>query len=290
MAELVLLGTKGGPSLRCPGVSFLPTASHLTFAGRSIVIDCGLGVTASIVLSGHSLTDLTDVFITHYHSDHVLELGGLLHTAWTAGLSHPISVYGPVGLAKIWDKFCEMMAFDIDTRIQDEGRTPLNELVNISTYDALTSDPVILVDDGRLQVQALRNHHRPVHDSFALRFDADQKSITFSGDTSYLPDLADFARNSDLLVHEAMLEKGIDFVLSKTKTSDNRLKKHLFGSHTFANEAGKIANKANAGHLLLSHLIPPERDICTDDDWKAEVWRNFKGKCSVGYDGMKIVF
>ena len=290
MAELVLLGTKGGPSLRLPGVSFLPSASHLTFEGRSIVIDCGLGITASMVLSGLSLTDLTDVFITHYHSDHVLELGGLLHTAWTTGLSHPIEVYGPAGLAKIWDNFCKMMAFDIDTRIRDEGRIPINELVKINAYDAVTSCPVILVDDGRLRVRALRNHHRPVDDSFALRFDADQKSITFSGDTSYFPSLAGFARNSDLLVHEAMLKKGIDFVLSKTKTNDNKLKKHLFAAHTFANEAGKIAKTANAGHLILNHLIPPERDICGDDDWKAEVWRNFKGKCSIGYDGMKIVF
>ena len=76
-AELVLLGTKVGPALRHPGVSFLPTASHLSLPGRSIIIDCGLGVTASMVASGHALDDLTDVFITHHHSDHVLELGGL---------------------------------------------------------------------------------------------------------------------------------------------------------------------------------------------------------------------
>ena len=78
MAKLVLLGTKGGPSLRGDGASFLPTSSHLAIAGRSIIIDCGLGVTASMVKAGYPLTGLTNIFITHCHSDHVLEFGALL--------------------------------------------------------------------------------------------------------------------------------------------------------------------------------------------------------------------
>ena len=295
MAELVLLGTKGGPALRNPGVSFLPTASHLSLPRRSIIIDCGMGVTASMVASGHALSDLTDVFITHYHSDHVLELGGLLHTAWTAGLSHPVAVYGPPGLDVIWDRFCDMMAFDINLRIRDEGRIPLHELVMINVYDAKTSVPGVILDEldidleGGLRVQALRNYHPPVHDSFALRFDAGQKSVTFSGDTTYLRALADFAKDTDILVHEAMLAKGVDYVLSKTKTDNDRLKKHLLASHSFAEDAGKIAAAANCGHLVLHHLIPPERDICSDQDWQIKVRSSFHGPCSVGYDGMKLL-
>ena len=296
MAELVLLGTKGGPALRYPGVSFLPTASHLSLPGRSIIIDCGMGVTASMVASGHALNDLTDVFITHYHSDHVIELGGLLHTAWTAGLSHPVAVYGPPGLDVIWDRFCDMMAFDINIRIRDEGRIPLHDLVKINAYDAQTSAPIVILDeldtdleDG-LRVQALRNYHPPVHDSFALRFNAGQKSVTFSGDTTYLPALADFAKDTNILVHEAMLAKGVDYVLSKTKTDNDQLKKHLLASHSFAEDVGKIAAAANCGHLVLHHLIPPERDICSDEDWLTKVRASFHGPCSVGYDGMKLLF
>jgi ribonuclease BN (tRNA processing enzyme) len=121
MAKLVLLGTKGGPSLRGEGASFLPTSSHLAIAGRSIIIDCGLGVTASMVKAGYPLTGLTDIFITHCHSDHVLEFGALLHTAWTAGLDRPVSVFGPPEIAAIWRQFCEMMRFDITIRMADEG-------------------------------------------------------------------------------------------------------------------------------------------------------------------------
>ena len=290
MAKLVLLGTKGGPSLRAEGASFLPTSSHLAMAGRSIIIDCGLGVTASLVKAGYPLTGLTDIFVTHCHSDHVLEFGALLHTAWTAGLDRPVSVFGPPEIATIWRQFCEMMRFDITIRMADEGRMPFAALAQINIIDAKTPDPIRLVDDGGLTVSALRNDHPPVVDSYALRFDADGKSITFSGDTRYLPSLAGFAKNSDVLVHEAMLEKGLDHVLAKTKTGDDRLRNHLFAAHSFAEQAGQIAAAANAGHLVLNHLIPPERDICNDADWQAETGRSFDGRCSVGHDGMAIEF
>jgi ribonuclease BN (tRNA processing enzyme) len=290
MAKLVLLGTKGGPSLRGEGASFLPTSSHLAIAGRSIIIDCGLGVTASMVKAGYSLTGLTDIFITHCHSDHILEFGALLHTAWTAGLNRPVSVFGPPEIATIWRQFCEMMRFDITIRMADEGRVPFAAIAQINIIDAKTPDPIRLVDENGLTVSAMRNEHPPVVDSYALRFDADVKSVTFSGDTRYLPSLAVFAKNTDVLVHEAMLAKGLDYVLAKTKTGDDRLKNHLLAAHSFAEQAGQIAASADVGRLVLNHLIPPERDICSDADWQAETRRNFNGPCLVGRDGMVIEF
>ena len=123
-----------------------------------------------MVASGYALDDLTDVFITHHHSDHVLELGGLLHTAWTAGLSHPVTVYGPPGLDVIWDRFCDMMAFDINIRIRDEGRIPLHDLININVYDAQTSVPIVILDlsdSQTLEVAIVENIQRDVNIALA---------------------------------------------------------------------------------------------------------------------------
>ncbi len=241
-----------------------------------------------MVKAGYPLTGLTDIFITHCHSDHVLEFGALLHTAWTAGLDRPVLVFGPPEIAAIWRQFCEMMRFDITIRIADEGRVPFAKMAQITIVDAKTPDPIRLVDENDLTVSAMRNDHPPVVDSYALRFDSGGKSITFSGDTRYLPSLAGFAKNSDILVHEAMLAKGLDHVLAKTRTNDDRLKNHLLAAHSFAEQAGKIATAANVRHLVLNHLIPPERDICNDADWQAEVVRSYDGRCSVGHDGMTI--
>jgi ribonuclease BN (tRNA processing enzyme) len=290
MARLTLLGTKGGPALRENGTSFMPSASHLHFDDASIIIDCGLGVTAGMVRAGFQLTGLSHIFLTHYHSDHCLELGGLVHTAWTAGLSSPVKIFGPPGLDQIWDGFRRMMAFDINLRIQDEGRIPLDDLVELHVFKANENTAIKVYDSGEFCVTALRNTHPPVDQSYALRFDGEGKAVCFSGDTSYLPALANFAQGSDILVHEAMLGTGIDYVIGKTKTTDNRLRNHLLRSHSFACEAAQIAAAANVGHLVLNHLIPPERSICDDAMWKADVEPYFVGKCSVGYDGMSVSF
>ena len=289
--NLTLLGTKGGPSLREKGPSMMPSSSHLSIANKSIVIDCGLGVTSGLVNAGYKLTEITHIFITHYHSDHCLELGALLHTAWTAGLSKPVQVYGPPGLDALWNGFCNMMKYDIDIRIEDEGRPPLDDMVEFHTYSASDdmSKSFTIMNDGELDVTAIRNIHPPIDESYALRFDIEGKAITFSGDTCYLEEMIDFAKESDVLVHEAMLSSGIDYVVAKTKTNDDRLRKHLVASHTYASQAGTIAKAANVKCLMLNHLIPPERKISSDQDWLADVKSTYDGQCLVGFDGLKYV-
>ena len=100
---VALLGTKGGPAIN-PG-SNMPTSNLLNLDGRKIVIDCGLGVARGLTNQGMHLKELNLIFVTHLHSDHYLELGPLLHTAWTAGLKTNVDVYGPVGLESYWRQF-----------------------------------------------------------------------------------------------------------------------------------------------------------------------------------------
>lgn len=281
--SLTLLGTKGGPALRAPGPSFLPTSNLLVIGGRKIVIDCGIGVTQALAHSGHSAATITDIFITHLHSDHMLEMGGLIHTAWTSGLNHEVAVYGPIGTAHIWAHFLEMMAVDISARVIDEGRPKLQELISVHEY----SDGHVM-DGGELAVTALRTVHPPLIDSFALNFIKSDQKICFSGDSAYLPELAKFSRNATILVHEAMLQSGIDYVTAKTGNTDRRLYQHLLASHCFARDAGRIANDAEVGLLVLNHLIPAERDIAGDEEWVSEVRQSFKGRVIIGSDGLCI--
>ena len=89
-SRIVLLGTKGGPSLRRGGA--MPCSSLLQLDGHSVIVDCGLGVTKALVQTGFDLKTLSAICITHLHSDHILELGPLIHTAWCTGLSQPVTV------------------------------------------------------------------------------------------------------------------------------------------------------------------------------------------------------
>lgn len=278
MTALTLLGTKGGPAIR-PG-SPMPTASLLELDGQTILIDAGLGAAQGVVRARVALGDLDAIIITHLHSDHYLDLGPLLHTAWTAGLARPLPIYGPEGLAHYWQHFCEAMRFDIDLRIADEGRPDLRDLADLRRVDSgATIGPVSL--------RTMRNDHPPIRDSFALRFDGSH-SVTLSGDTAPMADMVDFARGSDLLVHEAMLTAGIDALCARVGNGDDRLRRHLERSHTPADAAARIAANAQVGALALNHLIPSDDPAFTEADWLAEVRPHWTGPLWIGRDGMRI--
>ena len=282
---LTLLGSKGGPAIRTGGPS--PTAMLLDVDGRLYVIDCGLGVTRGFVDTGHALKSLSTILITHHHSDHNLEFGNLIHTAWTSGLDNPVRAHGPKGLAAMWQTFCQLNAFDIATRIADEGRPPLQPMVSVTDY----ADGLVL-DDGIVSVTALRNQHPPVTDSFALRFvirqEEQQKIIVFSGDTAFLPAMIPFARDADILVHEAMYLPGVDRLVARTGNGQ-RLKEHLMASHTLAEDVGRIARDADVKHLVLNHLVPADDPEVTSAHWQAAVRMTYEGKLSVGTDGLKLM-
>lgn len=261
--RLLLLGSKGGPAVRKDGA--MPTASFLALGGRRAVIDCGIGVTRALTAAGEDLRDLDLVFVTHLHSDHLLELGPLLHTAWTTGLARPVSVFGPKGMEEYWRHFLASMAFDSAIRVTDEGRRPLDGLVSVRTF----GEGEVLAQ-GALRVTALRVEHPPVRECYALRFDAGRRSVVFSADTAHFPPLADFARGADLLVHEAMLPEGVEALVMATGLGE-RLRRHLHASHTTAADAGRIARAAGVRHLVLNHLVPADSPDFGEADWRRAV-------------------
>jgi len=280
-SQVCLLGTKGGPAIRTGSTN--PTSNLLRIGGQQIVVDCGLGVTRGLVDQGMQLRDLSMIFITHLHSDHYLELGPLIHTAWTAGLKTNVELYGPTGLDRYWAQFIESMRDDIELRTADEGRPDLASLVTIHTLDAGE-----VLHNETMNVTAMRNIHPPLIDTFALSFKTDDAHVVFSGDTAYLPALAEFANGADLLIHEAMLEEALPALFARIGNTDDRLYKHWLRSHTFAHDAGKIASTANVKALAINHLIPSDDPDYGDEHWHAAVQPTWKGKLYVSTDGMTI--
>lgn len=278
---VVLLGTKGGPSTR-PGSS-KPTSNLYVLGGKLIVVDCGLGVTHSLVAQGMHLRDLSMIFITHMHADHYLELGPLIHTAWTSGLKTPVDIYGPEALAAYWANFVISMQADIDLRITNDGRMDIRDLVRIHPVDA--GD--VMSRDG-LTVKAMRTQHPPMTDCFAYSFRTEQTHVVCSGDTAPLPALADFARGADLLVHEAMLAEALPALMARLGDTSGKLKERLLRVHSPAAEAAAIAAKAGVKQLALSHLIPSDDPDFTDEEWRAAVSGIYNGALHIGQDGLRI--
>ena len=278
---VTLLGTKGGPAVRTG--SSLPTSNLVVLNGQLMVLDCGLGVTKGLIDQGIQLRNLSLIFISHLHSDHYLELGPLIHTAWTAGLKTKVDIYGPAGIDDYWVGFLASMKADIDLRIEDEGRPDLRDLVEIQVIDA----GHVMEREG-VSVSAIRTEHPPLIDTFALSFKTSQAHVVFSGDTARLEALEGFARGADLLIHEAMLESALPALMARIGNGSEKLMEHLLRSHTFAHDAAITAANAGAKRLVLSHLIPSDDPDYGLKDWEEACAGNYEGELIVGQDGIKI--
>ncbi len=278
---VALLGTKGGPSIR-PGSS-MPTSNLFVINGQQIVVDCALGVTRGLVDQGMNLKTLSTILISHLHSDHYLELGPLIHTAWCSGLTTVIDVYGPEGMQDYWDGFVASMKADIDLRINDNGRDDLRDFVRIHVID----EGIVFDRDG-LTVSAIRTEHPPLIDSFAFSFKTACHHAVFSGDTAPIKALEDFARGADLLVHEAMLEPALPSLLERVGNGSDKLMAHWLRSHTFAHDAAITAAKAGVKQLALSHLIPSDDPNYGPQDWQDACAGHYDGNLIVGRDGLRI--
>ena len=108
-----------------------------------------------------------------------------------------------------------------------------------------------------------------------------------SGDTTYAPELAGFAKGADVLVHEVMYLPGLESILKRVPNAAT-LREHLLASHTVPEDVGKIAAAAGVRTLVLSHLVPGDDPSITDEMWTARVRQHFKGRVIVGADLMEI--
>lgn len=279
--RILLLGTKGGPRVGEAGRS--NPATLLLINDVPYLIDCGYGVTKQLVTANIALNRLRYIFITHHHSDHNLEFGPLLYNTWITGLPAQIDAYGPPGLAQMADQFFDYQKFDIDTRITDEGRTDPRKLV---TTHEITKPGVVLTNtDVKVSMCVVR--HPPIKQAYAYRFDAKDRSVVISGDTAYAPELAEFAKGADVLVHEVMYLPGIEALLKRLPNA-TRLREHLMAAHTLPEDVGKIAAQAGVKTLVLTHFVPGDDASITDEQWSADVRKHFQGMIIVGRDLMEI--
>jgi len=258
------------------------SANAIVYDNTLYVIDTGYGAAARLLGAGLPLPAVRYIFITHHHSDHNIDLGPLLSSAWTTGLRTPVDVYGPKPLDAMIKALWEAYRFDLDTRIADEGRPDLRKLVAVHEYG---EGPVLSA--GNVEVTALRNLHPPIQESFAFKFKFGTKSIVISGDTAYFPPLAEFAKGADILVHEAMYGPGIEALVNRLPNAAT-LMDHLKAAHTLTGDVGRIAAAAGVRKLVLSHLVPGDDPSITDEMWSQDVAKWFKGEIVVAQDLMEI--
>ena len=275
-SRLILLGTAGGPT---PKPNRSAPAQVIVVNGTSYVIDCGNGVARQMVLAKLKLSSMRSVFITHHHSDHNADYGNLLLLAWATDLTKRIDTYGPPPLAQMTRLFLELNDYDIRTRIADEGRPPLKDL--IAPHEITAGGPVM--QDENVKVTAALVEHPPVTPAFAYRFDCPDRSIVISGDTRPSKNLVALAKGADVLVHEVMHMPSLEQLIA-TETNAKTLREHLLAAHSTCEEVGRVATEAGVKTLVLSHFVPGGYPFLKDEVWADAVRPYFSGNLVVGHD------
>ncbi len=227
--------------------------------GRTILIDCGPGVTDA--LQQHIAFDQLDaVVITHSHADHCLDLMGLAYALrFPKPRDSPVPLWIPADMTALLISLDDQ--FGVPTL--DAMRRPIHQAFDISTLD-LVGVSINLLDDLQLTARPAL-HAVP---SLALRFADGDTTVAFSSDTGPTDTVTATAENTDLFVCEA----------TYLHATDAELTGH---GHLTAELAGCIADRAGARQLVLTHLATPDNAPRAG----ADAARTYTGKLDVATRG-----
>jgi ribonuclease BN (tRNA processing enzyme) len=179
--------------------------------------------------------------------------------------------------------FFELNAYDIHTRIADEGRIPLEPLVHVHE---LRQGGFVMRDD-QVTVRATLVDHPPVVPAFAYRFDSADRSIVISGDTARSDNLVKLAEGAEVLVHSAVYLPAVDRLVARVPNAAT-LKRSIIAGQTSAEDAGRVAQAAGVKILVLSHLVPADDPEVTEQMWIEAARIHFRGSVIVGKDLLEV--
>jgi ribonuclease Z len=233
--------------------------------------------------------------LTHFHSDHIGDLGELMLKRWAGGSKKmPLEVFGPTGVDTVVRGFDQAYALDDEYRIKHHGPEiipPSGAGGQAKPFDfPAGKEEAIIIDEDGLKVTAFLVDHGPVKPAVGYRFDYKGRSVVISGDTSPSRNLSRQAGNADLLVHEA-LQRTMVRTLQKVSQKNGRINTakvmgDIQNYHTSPEEAAKIAKEAGVRHLLLTHLIPPLPVSDLKAAFLGDAKKFYHGPITIGEDGM----
>jgi ribonuclease BN (tRNA processing enzyme) len=335
--RLILLGTSGGPTW-WPNSDRRGISSAVAVGDAYYLVDCGEGVGKRLqqaispgstgVMSGNSLRA---VFLTHLHSDHIVDYPNVLLLGLWGGLDRrpsPLKVFGPgrrgqmapifsvpgsptptvpiinpdnptPGTKDMTGYLYQAFATDLNDRMRDNGKPSLESLVEVHDIDippiagfkspnetpSPPMEPFKIFEDDRVRVSATLVDHAPMWPAFGYRFDSDDGSIVFSGDTGRNDNLIKLAKGADILVHEVIVTSFVNKLFPPPRSvGQEGLIQHLLNHHTRVEELGELAEAAGVKKLVLNHFVPGN----ATREQLVPAGKGFSGELVIGEDLMQI--
>ena len=241
---VVMLGT-GTPR---PEPNRSGPATAIVVNDTPYLVDFGPGVirraTAAfengVTALGFGGVNIKTAFLTHLHSDHTVGYPDLIFTPWIMGRHEPLAVYGPKGIKAMTEHVLKAWQVDIDVRTNGVDRRRSTGC-RVNAHEIA---PGVVYKDGNVTVTAFPAQHEDMVNSFSFRFDARDRVIVISGDTTPTRALIDHSRGCDVLIHEA-------YSMESFRAAPPQWQEYRRRAHTSSVELAHIANTVKPGLLVI---------------------------------------
>ena len=265
-------------------------------AGEVVLIDVGPGSWRQVAVNRIPTAAVSEVLLTHFHSDHIGDLGEAVTQTWLAGRAKPLEVFGPPGVEKVVAGFAQAYSQDVEYRIAHHTETMLPRAAAgaVAREVKLKSgtEAAVVFERNGLKVTAFNVEHSPVKPAYGYRLDYKGRSVVVSGDTAKSMNLAKHTAGADLLIHDVLAKDVMTMAAGNADRSGDKRRAKLIRDiltyHASPAEAAEIANEAKVETLVFTHMVPPLNPPVTEQMFLRGVADIFKGKVVLAKDGMRF--
>ena len=239
--RITFLGTGAPPpTMRRFGPSTLVEAGK-----EKLIFDAGRGAMQRLNQLGIPFGDITGIFLTHHHSDHLVGFTDLWLTGWIGRVwGHrkvPLKVWGPEGTNQMVKYLPLAFATDIEVRSHSypvEGVKLESLEINegfVFENNGLKVSP-FLVDHGGEKLIAL-----------GYRIEYEGRSVVLSGDTRFNENVIKYGENSDVLIHEVV--HGMMDGMERANLE------RITNNHTLPEQAGIVFSRSRPRLAVFTHIL-----------------------------------
>ncbi len=256
--KITLCGTSSplpapGRAQACVAVE---TPNHL------YLVDAGSGSAATANLAGVPTEKLRGILLTHFHSDHISDIGDFNLNSWVAGRPQPLQVIGPDGVDRIVEGLNIAYELDRGYRVSHHGAEFLNPELGILQSRSIKEG--VIVDEDGLRITAFEVSHPPIEPAFGYRLDYGGRSVVISGDSLVTDKIVEISDGADVVLHDAMelqLVQTAENVLRNAGATRTATVLHdIQDYHATTEDLQRLIDEAEIGLLALYHLVPAPRN------------------------------
>jgi ribonuclease BN (tRNA processing enzyme) len=206
----------------------LQTCYHVATSSASFLIDCGATALIGLNRAGISTNSVGAIFISHLHGDHYPGLvWWLVHAQHVAKRTAPLTVVGPAGIEARFNTTAEALF---------PGCTSVQRRYELKFIEFAREKPLQV---GGVRVTPFEVSHPSGAPPYALRFEADGRVLSFTGDTEWVESLVPAGREADLYIMECYQFDGVP----RYHMSWRIIEPHL--------------DRIGAKRVLLTHMAEP---------------------------------